>query len=372
VRALAIVALLSGIAHAEVEHNVAGSAQLDYFAIPTESTGRRVALDGYTIETSLKLAADLGHDVSANVKVCFGCHGFELGMAYFDVRVADELNIRAGRFLPAFGEFPLRHDVANHRTSDKPLPYDMGRMIHNVDFNLGVLPAPYVDTGVEVDGTHWFGDAAQLDYAVYAVTGLRGNNDAVDVDLIQSRALEYVDNNSEPAIGGRVALTAPFGDDGLVTAGVSGMLGRYDPARRLPYTIAGADLLARVGRYELHAEYLVRRWKMAPGADPAGRFRFGAVDDAFDTHVVKDGFYIEADIPLTERLTALARFDGLRRRGNVAVTSPLRADSSVLRETLGAELAIHRNLRLKLSAERYDFSDFAAELALHTAVVGSF
>ena len=66
-------------------------------------------------------------------------------MAFFDLRVNDELNFRVGRFTPAFGEFPLRHDPANHRTSDKPLPYDMGRMLHLQEFNLGVLPAPWGD-----------------------------------------------------------------------------------------------------------------------------------------------------------------------------------------------------------------------------------
>ena len=66
---------------------------------------------------------------SANVKVCVACHGLEVGMAYVDLRAADELNVRVGRFTPAFGSFPLRHDPANHRTSDKPLPYDMGRML---------------------------------------------------------------------------------------------------------------------------------------------------------------------------------------------------------------------------------------------------
>ena len=35
-----------------------------------------------------------------------------------------------GRFTPSFGDFPVRHDPANHRTNDKPLPYDMGRMLH--------------------------------------------------------------------------------------------------------------------------------------------------------------------------------------------------------------------------------------------------
>src|SRR5688572_27408069 len=109
-------------------------------------------------------------------------------MAFFDLRVADELNFRVGRFTPSFGEFPLRHDPANHRTSDKPLVYDMGRMLRLREWGMSVLPAPYVDHGLEINGTHWFGDDVQLDYAVYGVAGLKGPTDATDVDYIQSRS----------------------------------------------------------------------------------------------------------------------------------------------------------------------------------------
>ena len=80
--------------------------------------------------------------ISANMKVCYGCHGFEADMMYFDVRVADELNFRVGRFSPSFGAFNLRHDPANHRLSDKPLPYDMGRMLRMRQWNMSVLPEP--------------------------------------------------------------------------------------------------------------------------------------------------------------------------------------------------------------------------------------
>jgi hypothetical protein len=63
------------------------------------------------------------------VKICYGCHGFETDMAFVDLRVAEQLNFRVGRMNPAFGDFPLRHDPANHRANSKPLPYDMGRML---------------------------------------------------------------------------------------------------------------------------------------------------------------------------------------------------------------------------------------------------
>src|SRR5688500_16386175 len=169
--AIAIAAPARRGAADQLERNFAGSIQLDYLAIATESVGRDLALDAATFEGSLKLTQDFGDALSASVKLCVGCHGIETGMAFFDLRVADELSFRVGRFTPQFGSFPVRHDPANHRTSDKPLPYDMGRMLRLSEWNLGVLPAPWVDNGVEVSGAHFFSDAVQLDYAVYAVGG---------------------------------------------------------------------------------------------------------------------------------------------------------------------------------------------------------
>ncbi|HEX8789807.1 MAG TPA: hypothetical protein VF765_02565, partial [Polyangiaceae bacterium] len=137
-----------------LDANYAGSAQLDYFVVPTEKNldARAIGFDGFTLEAALKLTADLSDHLSANVKVCYGCHGFEADMAYFDVRVIDELSFRVGRFSPSFGSFNIRHDPANHRLSDKPLPYDMGRMLRLRTWNLGVLPSPFPDNGLEIDG----------------------------------------------------------------------------------------------------------------------------------------------------------------------------------------------------------------------------
>ena len=132
----------------------AGSAQVDYHFVPTAHDAKAFpnGFDGFTTELAGKLAVDFSERVSANLKVCYGCHGFEADMMYFDFRVADELNFRAGRFRPSFGAFNLRHDPANHRSSDKPLPYDMGRMLRMRQWNLGVLPSPFPDNGLEIDG----------------------------------------------------------------------------------------------------------------------------------------------------------------------------------------------------------------------------
>ncbi|MCB9649174.1 MAG: hypothetical protein H6730_21595 [Deltaproteobacteria bacterium] len=103
-------------AHAlEIERNWAGSAQLDYLVVPTTVKARGFTFDGFTTELAMKVAVDFTENFSANVKICYGCHGFETNMAFVDMRVADQLNFRVGRMTPTFGDFPLRHDPANHR-----------------------------------------------------------------------------------------------------------------------------------------------------------------------------------------------------------------------------------------------------------------
>src|SRR5688500_11356136 len=97
--ALALAASALAPAHGEdgaQTRTFAGSLQLDYLAVPTEAPARRFTLDGATVELSLKLSVDLSSSTSASVKVCFACHGFEAGMAYVDLRAADELRLRVG------------------------------------------------------------------------------------------------------------------------------------------------------------------------------------------------------------------------------------------------------------------------------------
>jgi hypothetical protein len=361
----------------EMERNFAGSIQLDYMWIPTREsegeTGRDVALDGATAEVSLKVTTDFGHGMSASVKACFACHGFEVGMALFDLRVADELNVRIGRFSPAFGEFPDRHDPANHRTSDKPLIYDMGRMLRVIEWNEGILPAPWVDNGIEVNGTRFFGDHIQTDYALYAISGPRAGADPVDFDFRMSRTGDtyYIDNNSRPALGGQLVLSF-ISDTAVVALGASAMRGTYDPEHRLPFAIHGAHAVVRVRDVFLRAEYLHRRTAMSLGEDPESRFKYApGSDGTYDPDTVKDGGYVELEVPAGKRLTFVAREDGLRRRGNVVQTSELRKDSAILRHTAGAAVLLRGSLRLKLSYEYYDFSDFDNESVVHAGIAGA-
>jgi hypothetical protein len=373
---LAVVAALAAPA-AATERNFAGSAQLDYLFAPGQTAGPdgRGTLDGFTTEAALKLAADVSDRLSASVKVCYGCHGFELPMAYVDYRVADELAVRVGRFSPSFGAFNIRHDPANHATSDKPLPYDMGRMLRAGEWNLGVLPSPFPDNGVEIGGTHWFGERAQLDYAAYAVSGFRAATGSEDLawGLSQARA-GMIDNNSRPAGGARVAATFRFGEANDLTVGGSVMYGTWDPANRFTYLIAGGDAAARIGRTHLRLEYLVRRQTFA--ADPAVPYKLAippSGEEAFEKH----GAYLEVERPVAETVTLIARVDGLYRAGNLPVANPLATRAAVFRYTAGGTVGLAPGFRLKASAELYAFSnDIPAhedlELAFHLAAVGTF
>jgi hypothetical protein len=355
------------------ESNFAGSIQTNYLWVPSDDEARRQTFDGFTNELSLKVAVDLTDHVSANVKLCYGCHGFEAAMAFLDLRVVDQLNFRVGRFVPSFGDFPLRHDPANHRTSDKPLPYDMGRMLRMREFNMGILPSPYVDQGVEINGTHWFGEVVQFDYAGYVIGGLRANQDDADLDWMQSRGTYYVDNNSEPAVGGRLALTFDVSDAVMFTLGGSAMAGHHDPKREQSYAIVGVDLYARFDVLDLRAEYLIRRQALPLGDDPDSRFRYGPGEDGeYDDYFLKDGFYVETNLPVFTRLELVGRFDGLRRIGNVLINSPLRKRSTLLRYTAGTNIVFDGSVRLKLSAEYYDFSDFDDDITANAGVVAAF
>ena len=366
-----------GTAHA-VEKTFAGSAQFDYHIVPSPSdaNGRALSFDGFTTEASLKLVVDLTDQLSANVKVCYGCHGFETDMAYMDFRVADELAFRAGRINASFGAFNLRHDPGNHRLSDKPLPYDMGRMLRLRDWNMGVLPSPFPDNGVEVSGTHWFGGKAQLDYAVYGISGFKGAKDGTDLDFVQSRSgsAYYVDNNNRPTLGGRLSLTAKLSEVTDLTVGSSFMYGTFDPANKQTYAIAGADVSLRIDRTSLRAEYLVRR-QTFDDSDPT-RFKFATPATGGD-FFSKHGAYVELEHPLSDRVDGIVRVDGMFREGNVLAGSALSRKSAVGRFTLGTSILVVRSFRLKGSTELWGFSDEDArghvrEVSFHVGSVVTF
>jgi hypothetical protein len=372
--AVVAIAATAAAARAESNRTIAGSLQLDYLAVPSDAGARSSTLDGMTVELSLKFSIDFTPSASASVKLCFACHGFEAAGAFVDLRAADELSLRIGRFTPEFGSFPQRGDPANHRSNDKPLPYDMGRMLHHVEWNSGILPAPWVDNGVELLGTRFVG-GGRVDYAAYVLSGPKATATAADFDFVASREPNqyYVDNNSEPVIGARLSGTADLDNAGHgITFGASVMTGHFDPDRRLGFVIGGADVVVNLDGLVLRGEYLARRTDMAIGMDPVTRWKYGPnASGRYDDHFFKHGFYAEAEVPIG-RIDAFARFDGLIRTGNVLITSPLSSSARLLRYTLGSAVRVSDNIRLKASAEYYQCNDLGDDVALHFAVATPF
>ncbi|TMQ02220.1 MAG: hypothetical protein E6J91_53130 [Deltaproteobacteria bacterium] len=249
----------------------------------------------------------------------------------------------------------------------------MGRMLRFSEWNMGILPSPWVDNGVEISGAHYFSDDVRIDYAGYAIGGPRASSDATDFEYKLSRSGEayYVDNNSRPSLGVNAALNIVQGRT-TITAGASAMAGTYDPENKLHYQIAGAHLVLQLSRVFVRAEYLLRRTEMSLGSDPAQRFKYGpGKNGRYDPYFLKQGFYTELELPVGDRLDVIGRFDGLRRQGNVLRTSELRSDSAVLRYTAGASIKVRGAVRIKLSGELHDFSDFSDEVAIHLAVTGA-
>jgi hypothetical protein len=373
-----VVGMVVPLRASAVERNFAGSVQLDYHLVPSQPSvnARPIGFDGFTTEAALKVSADISEHISANVKVCYGCHGFEMNMAYIDLRVADEFNVRVGRFSPSFGSFNLRHDPANHRLSDKPLAYDMGRMLRLRTWNMGVLPSPFPDNGIELNGNHWFGEDVEIDYAAYAVSGFKGDANGFDLDFQQSRSgsLYYVDNNARPTIGARVALTAKLGGTSDMTVGASGMYGWFDPNNLLSYAIVGADLVFRFERTNLRFEYLARRQEF--DISDLSRFAY-AVTPNNGNFFLKHGAYAEVEQPLSKTVDLVGRVDWLHRAGNVLREVGLARSSSVFRYTFGTTFAVERGFRVKGSTELWQWTDRDAsgnklDVGFHLAVVGSF
>jgi hypothetical protein len=326
----------------------AGSASVDYRYIsgPAPQTNPSpLGIAGLTVEVAQKVVAEVGHGVSFSVKACGGCHGLEVDQAYGEVRFRSFLNARAGRLNVPFGEFTVRHDPTNYSTPSKPLPYAMGDMLlyTREGFNLGVVPAPWVDNGAELFGSVGLGTSTQLDYTVYAVKGFAGDN---DLDFARSRT--YVDNNRTPTFGARLVLT---NDD--FSVGVSGAAGTYDAKDTLWFMMGGVDLYWRVGAVTLRAEGVARRTDLDPTAQYAYR--------VIDTFMLKAGWYGQVDWQVNPSLTLVLRSDGLLRFGLPLPESTFQQTSAspsagALRQTVAALWRFNDHFAVKADYEWWLFT----------------
>jgi hypothetical protein len=210
-------------------------------------------------------------------------------------------------------------------------------MYDRTGFNLGIVPAPWVDNGLEVFGTLPLGGSVQLDYAAWVVKGLAGDN---DLDFAASRS--WLDNNRTPAFGARVVLT---GDEWAI--GASGSAGTYDALDKRWYALAGVEAYFRAGPITVRAEALGRRTDL----DPAAAYAFAVRDTWF----LKFGWYGQVDWAVNKYLTLVLRSDGLQRWGLPLPESVLSPAAGVQRQTAAVLVRVHENFAVKADYELWTF-----------------
>jgi hypothetical protein len=183
------------------------------------------------------------------------------------------------------------------------------------------------------------------------------------------RSIPYTDNNRVPSAGGRFTLSysadpkAFFGD---ASVGGSYTGGRYDKDGKLGYQVWAADATLRFGKVTLRGEYAARRTDL----DPAASYPFTLVDPWFK----KEGFYGEAEVPLGNSLTAVYRYEELRRTGTPlpGSISELSADSRFVRHTGGVVVTPAQAVFIKLSWEYWRTTDFGDFHTYHAGIGGAF
>jgi len=345
-----------------------GSAYVDYWGIPDREVATRSA-QSFAPATSIKIGIDINDDLSFSAKACIGCHGVDLEHVSLDYQPKMWFNVQAGRIAVPFGDFSNRVDPSSYKTASPPLVYDMGRMAYGSRsaMNLGVLPLPYVDTGALVYGIRWLGERLQVWYGLWGVAGLRGSN---DLDWMAMRSIPYNDNNREPSGGGRLVLSyssdpGRFLGDSNIGGSYTG--GRYDKEARLWYHVVGADATLRLWKLTLRGEWVMRRTDLDTAASG---YPYALEDDWFR----KEGFYGEAELPLGKYLTAVGRYEELRRTGaplpgSIAELTP---DSRVVRYTGGVVWTPASAIFLKLSWEYWDTTDFGRFHTYHAGLGGAF
>ena len=363
--ALALV-LTAGVARAEA--TVSGSAYFDFWSM-TSSRARAASLAGVTPETALKVEVDVTEKLSFSGRLCFGCHGLEVDRAHVDFTPSEHLNLQAGRIGVPFGDFSVRYDPSRRHTVSNPLIYEMGRMSYyqKSAFNLGVVPQPYVDTGVVAYGQAHLSESTQVWYGAYVVSGFKGTN---DFDYQAMRTPFYTDNNKLPSGGGRVVLTVSPQAPGLFrdfSLGASGMTGRYDAAGALPYTALGVDASVRLGAVTVRGEAAINRVYLDPAA--AG-YRWQMIDPYYE----KGGGYLELEHPIGPSLILVYRADFLRRVGMPLPDADVRLtpDSRIARYVQALQLELSRGVFAKLEYQLWAPSDFPLFHGLHVGVGGAF
>jgi hypothetical protein len=352
---LAVLTVAVGVRSAQsARWSWSGSGVLDYKRVLGAHGQESLAKQGAIAQWNIKATVEVSEKTTVSARVCTSCHGLAVDQASAEIRFAPPLNLEAGRFNVPFGDFYLRHDPANDAFLSKPLPYEMGHMLRyqQTQFNLGVIPMPYVDQGASVFGDVWIEEKLQIWYGAYAVNGFRAGSAQDFAFLEQSSTAGFNDNNRDLSWGGRLALA-----QGAVAGGASYLRGAYDVEADYAYHAWGVDLAAHLFGAQMRGEYLQRHTEVATAAG--------------DLILRKAGFYAQVERPVRGPFALVGRIDGLLREG-----PPLSTDnddtSGIFRWTLGLNVAPAVDYAVRFQYEHWRFTDFGDADVVHVGAVVTF
>jgi hypothetical protein len=168
----------------------------------------------------------------------------KIEFATIDFLMTDWLNYRAGIILSPLGKFNLVHDSPLQDLTDRPM------------VNRRIIPTTLSESGMGFFGTFYPTEMSKIDYEIYAVNGFSAAEDGTVKDsgdsfLRSSRGSQKSDNNTNPAIVGRVAFSPFLG----LELGVSAHTGYIDDHDSNRLTIKAFDWTYQRGPFELVGEY---------------------------------------------------------------------------------------------------------------------
>jgi hypothetical protein len=175
------------------------------------------------------------NDVTGDIKIEF---------ATIDFLITDWLNYRGGIILSPLGKFNLVHDSPLQDLTDRPM------------VSTNIIPTTLSEAGMGFFGTFYPTEMSKIDYEIYAVNGFQVADDGTVIDsgdnfIRSSRGSVQSDNNTNPAIVGRLAFSPFLG----LELGASIHSGYIDDHNSNRMTIKAFDWTYQRGAFELVGEY---------------------------------------------------------------------------------------------------------------------
>ncbi len=168
----------------------------------------------------------------------------KIEFATIDFLMTDWLNYRGGIILSPLGKYNLVHDSPLQDLTARPM------------VNRYIIPTTLSESGMGFFGTFYPTELSKVDYEIYAVNGFQAEYDGDIVGsgksfIRSSRGSQKFDNNTNPAIVGRLAVSPFLG----LEVGLSFHTGYIDAHGGNRMTIKAIDWTYQKGPFELVGEY---------------------------------------------------------------------------------------------------------------------